>query len=208
MRTAALPDGDRRAAHLADAEVVQGRADADHVGQRVERADLVEVHLVRVDAVRGTLGPGQPGEHVQRAVPHRRGRGRLPSTSARTSAQVRRTSLGGASTSTLVAASPARVTCRAVEPHRLGAQRVDGRLQHGQVGPGPDQRAEQHVAARAGGRVDPEQASRGDRPAARRATRAAKTPAPKPLSMLHTTTPGAHELSIASRAASPPYDVP
>ncbi len=45
-------------------------------------------------------------------------------------------------------------------------------------------------------------------PPARRATRAAKTPAPNPLSMLHTATPGAHEFSIASSAASPPYDVP
>ena len=43
---------------------------------------------------------------------------------------------------------------------------------------------------------------------ARRATRAAKTPAPNPLSMLHTTTPGAQELSIASSAASPSNEAP
>ena len=39
--------------------------------------------------------------------------------------------------------------------------------------------------------------------AARRATRAANTPAPYPLSMLTTVTPGAQELSIASSAAMP-----
>ncbi len=36
----------------------------------------------------------------------------------------------------------------------------------------------------------------------------AKCPAPYPLSMLTTTTPGAHELSIANSAATPPNDAP
>jgi hypothetical protein len=40
------------------------------------------------------------------------------------------------------------------------------------------------------------------------ATRAAWTPAPKPLSMFTTTTPGAQELSIASNAAMPPSEAP
>ena len=44
--------------------------------------------------------------------------------------------------------------------------------------------------------------------AAALATRAAKTPAPYPLSMLTTVTPGAQELSIASSAASPPNEAP
>ena len=39
--------------------------------------------------------------------------------------------------------------------------------------------------------------------AARRLTRAARYPAPKPLSMLTTATPGAQLFSIASNAASP-----
>ena len=78
---------------------------------------------------------------------------------------------------------------------------------------GSDQGAEHHVAARAGAGVEPgESASVGHARTcaarARRATRAANTPAPKPLSMLQTVTPGAQELSIASRAARPPYDVP
>ena len=124
------------------------------------------------------------------------------------SGQVRRTSLAGAATSTWVRCEPGPGHRPGGQPHRLGAERVDGGLQHRQVGPRTDQRAEQHVAAGAGGRVDPGDRHAGARTAARRATRAANTPAPKPLSMLHTTTPGAHELSIASRAARPPYEVP
>ena len=41
-----------------------------------------------------------------------------------------------------------------------------------------------------------------------RAIRAANTPAPKPLSMLQTATPGAHEFSIPSSAARPPKLAP
>ena len=46
------------------------------------------------------------------------------------------------------------------------------------------------------------------RRAVRRAIRAAATPAPYPLSMLTTVTPGAQELSMPSRAASPPKEAP
>jgi hypothetical protein len=38
--------------------------------------------------------------------------------------------------------------------------------------------------------------------------RAAAQPAPKPLSMLQTVTPEAHELSMPSSADSPPNDAP
>src|SRR5206468_8685920 len=69
------------------------------------------------------------------------------------------------------------------------------------------ERAEQHVAADTRGGVEPPDAH-GHSGAARRATRAANTPAPNPLSMFTTVTPGAQELSIASRAARPPNDAP
>src|SRR6185436_14327153 len=72
---------------------------------------------------------------------------------------------------------------------------------------GTDQRAEQHVAAGPGRGVDPADHASA-RGAALRATRAAKTPAPKPLSMFTTVTPGAQELSIPSSAATPPNDAP
>jgi hypothetical protein len=71
-----------------------------------------------------------------------------------------------------------------------------------------DDRAEQHVAADAGAAVHPADDRRGHGRAAPRATRAENTPAPKPLSMLTTVTPGAHELSIASSAANPPNELP
>ena len=66
------------------------------------------------------------------------------------------------------------------------------------------QRTEQHVAAGTRAGVDPPHRLRHR---AFRAMRAACTAAPKPLSML-TTVPGAQELSMASRAASPPKDAP
>ncbi len=128
--------------------------------------------------------------------------------------QVRLTSLGSTSTSTLVAARPARVT--APTDRRIGSTPTASTADcsTGRGGTGVDERAEHHVAARAGTGVEPGERHAGAscRAAvlapARRATLAAKTPAPNPLSMLQTVTPGAHELSIASRAASPPYDVP
>ena len=71
---------------------------------------------------------------------------------------------------------------------------------------GAEQRAQQHVAGSAGRGVDPDVV-----PVIAldwRATRAAKTPAPYPLSMLTTVMPGAQELSIASSAATPPSEAP
>ena len=46
----------------------EARADADDVGDRVERADLVEVHVQRVVAVHRGLGDGEPLEDPQREV--------------------------------------------------------------------------------------------------------------------------------------------
>ncbi len=44
---------------LVQAERVEPRADADHVGERVQRPDLVEVHLVGVDAMDDSLSLGE-----------------------------------------------------------------------------------------------------------------------------------------------------
>src|SRR4029079_6331935 len=93
---------------------------------------------------------------------------------------------------------------------RLRHHRVHGGLQglHGYAG--AQQRPEQHVAAGPGGGVDPHGHADGPRRAgsALRATRAANTPAPYPLSMLTTVTPGAQEFSMPSRAAMPPNEAP
>ncbi len=91
-----------------------------------------------------------------------------------------------------------------LERHGFGSDCVDGRLEHVERNAGADQCAEEHVATGTGRGVDPDR----HLGAALLATRAAKTPAPYPLSMLTTVTPGAHELSMANKAASPPNEAP
>ena len=86
----------------------------------------------------------------------------------------------------------------------FGSDCVDGRLEYVERNAGVHQRTKQHVATGTGRGVDPDR----HLGAALRATRAANTPAPYPLSMLTTVTPGAHELSIAKRAARPPKEAP
>ena len=91
------------------------------------------------------------------------------------------------------------------EPEPVDARRGE-RLAHRRgVGTGIEQRAEQHVARRTPDAVDVEDHSA---PPARRAIRAAIVPAPKPSSMLTTESAAAHELSIASSAATPLKAVP
>ena len=107
------------------------------------------------------------------------------------------------STCTRVAAKPLRVTASTRSATGSGETASTAAWIVVERHAGADQRAEQHVAAGAGRRVDPEGGHR-----AARATRAANTPAPYPLSMLTTVTPGAQELSIASSAASPPNEAP
>ena len=107
------------------------------------------------------------------------------------------------STCTRVAAKPLRDDRLDAQRDRLGRHCVDRGLDRLDRHPGAHQRAEQHVAAGAGGGVDPQGGHR-----AALATRAANTPAPYPLSMLTTVTPGAQELSMASRAAMPPNEAP
>ena len=127
---------------------------------------------------------------------------------ARTSRQVRWSDrVGRTSTWHRVAAKPPRDDGLHAQGDRLGADRVDRVLQDVERHAGTEQRAEEHVAARARRRVDP-QRSVMRRGAVWRATRAANTPAPYPLSMLTTVTPGAQELSIASSAAIPPKEAP
>ena len=85
-------------------------ADADHVGDRVEGADLVEVHVERVVAVHRALGDGEPFEHAQRQVAD----GVVDSADSRSrvrmSRHVRWWTESATSTWTRVAAKPWRVT--------------------------------------------------------------------------------------------------
>ena len=75
-----------------------------------------------------------------------------------------------------------------LDADRLGADGVHGRLHDVQSRARVDQRAEQHVPTGAGRALEPGE-GHGTR-ADRRATRAANTPAPKPLSMLQDDDPG------------------
>ena len=102
-------------------------------------------------------------------------RGRPPRAGSRMSRQVRWVVESATSTWQRVAAKPLRVTCSTWSVTGSGDDRVDGGLQHLDGYAGAEQRAEQHVAAGAGGGVDPDR--HGD-PGARRcrATRAANTP--------------------------------
>ena len=115
------------------------------------------------------------------------------------SRQVRWWAESATSTWQRVAAKPLRVTASTPQRDRLGSDRVDRRLSIVERHAGADQRAEQHVAAGAGGGVDPDRHAGRPGRGACRATRAANTPAPYPLSMLTTVTPGAQELSIAEQ---------
>ena len=204
-RDGAGPDGDGGDGDRVGGEVDEAGADPDDVGDRVEGADLVEVHLLRRGAVDGRLGDreafeGRQGEGADRRVEGRR--------------LEQRPDVGPGAVVLGVGeldVAPGRREGAALDGlgaqrHRLRCDGADGVLQHGERDTGAEQRPEQHVAAGARRGVDPEGADH--RGALCRATRAACTPAPYPLSMLTTVTPGAQELSIASRAATPPSEAP
>ncbi len=157
-------------------------ADADHVGDGVERADLVEVHVARVAAVHGALGDGQPLEGPGREVAHRRVEGGGGQQVADVAPGAVLHGVGQLD----VAAGGGEAVAGDVldaQRHRFGGDRVHRGLQHRDRDARAQQGAEQHVAAGARGGVDPDRHAslRGGsagRGAARRATRAAKTPAP------------------------------
>ncbi|CAB4734048.1 unannotated protein [freshwater metagenome] len=165
------PDGDLAHDHRA-AEVHEPRRDADDVGDRVEGADLVEVHVVRVRAVHGALGLGQPSEGGERQVADRGVEG----CALQQQADVAPGAVVGRVGDLDVAAGRGEAAAGDLldpQRHLLRRDRVDRRLQHLERHPGAEQRPEQHVAARARRGVDPDRHR-----LLCRATRAAKTPAP------------------------------
>ena len=100
-RAEPLPSATGRGGQPGQPEVLEPGDDADDVGQRVERADLVEVHLVGGDPVHAALGDGQPLEHRQGAVADGRCQG-----GARRAAPGRRPRCGGAADSAARARAP------------------------------------------------------------------------------------------------------
>ena len=77
------------------------------------------------------------------------------------SRQVRWWTESAISTWQRVAAKPLRDTRSTRERDRLGGDRVDGRPEHLHRHAGAEQGTEEHVAAGAGGRVDPDGSSSG-----------------------------------------------
>ena len=135
-------------------EVREPGDDADDVGQRVESAHLVEVHVLGRDPVHPALGDGEALEHRQGAVADGGRQG------------------GVGEQRTHVGPGPVRRGLRRVHVHagrpqpvtgdrfrhetdRLHRQRGDGGGRHVERHPGIDERAEQHVARRPGRQVQP-----------------------------------------------------
>ncbi len=199
----------------------QAGADTDDVGDRVQRPDLVEVHVVGVGAVHGRLGDREPVERVVRPHPDVLVQPGLGEQGADVGPGAVRDAVRDLD---VAAGRGEPVAGHALGDDRdvLGCHRLDRVGDHPDRDAGAHQRTEQHVAARPRRRVDP--ADHGAEPRfvcdvwgdsrgrsadeslcgrALRATRAANTPAPKPLSMLTTVTPGAQELSIAEQRGEP-----
>jgi hypothetical protein len=177
------------------------RACGDDVGDRVERPDLVEVHLIDWHVVRHRLGSGQTFEHR---------RGRIPDVRSEICEQCQHVGK---------MADDRRLWC--LDVHLDGAEggpadpfgaqddsqveRIDTRLEHLERNSRIEQRADQHVAAGAGAAVEP---SDHRSPPTRPSMRTAAQAAPKPLSMLTTTTPCAQLASALFSAVDPPVATP
>ena len=199
-------DRQRRAHDAVDAQVLQREGDAAHLPDRVDGADLVEVHLLGIDVVDPRLGVGEPPERLLRSVarPLRQARGvdqradRAPVALRLPRRRVDR----GVRGADRVPAHPLRAQ---LEP--LDAEPGQARADRLRIGAGVEQRAEQHVAGDPGHAVEVEEPGH-PAPPAERAIRAAIVPAPKPSSMLTTATPAAHETSIDIRAVMPESAAP
>ncbi len=109
-RTIPVPVGHRAGPDLVDPQRLQRRGRADHVDDRVEAADLVEVDLFRRPPVEPALGLGQRPEGGEGAVRAPGGGSLASSTRPVMWAAVRTTPVSATRTSTLVAAMPQRST--------------------------------------------------------------------------------------------------
>src|SRR5690606_13662321 len=205
----------RRAGQPLDAQLVQPGRRAGHVYQRIDRADLVEVHVLDRDAVHPRLGFGQRGDDSPRPLADGLGQPRSLDNGVEVGGVAQRLRArrvdGDVRGAQAVLADAPRLDGDAGYP-----QRIDGGLQALQRPPGVQQRAEQHVAADAGEAVKVGGAWHGYsfslgrlfRRRIRLSRRWAAAAAPSPLSMLTTVSRLAQLLSIPSRAASPPKLAP
>ena len=193
--------GERRADDLVDAEVLECEGDAADVGDGVDRADLVEVDLVRRDAVDVALGLGEAAERLVRACMGARGEvGGVDELAD--GGPVAMDVLVGGDDLDPGGADAVALRARVDDVDAEASQPVaDGRLRGARV----EERAEEHVAGDARDGVDVEEPAHA---AAARAMRLATVAAPNPSSMLTTATPGAQEESIDMSATCPPAATP
>ena len=209
------PDGDRTAPDLVDGERFQRCARTDHVDDRVEGTDLVQLDVVRIDAVDRSLDLGEAGEH--RASPSSDALGEVgiveqaEHVAGRSVCSV----ITGRSLGLRVFVDddvrPRGPDSAALDPLEqqgvaVDAEPADRLRDHVGIGARVDERGHRHVAGHAGLAVEPRHPNAGAVVRHRvghvriRATAAA---APKPLSMPTTVTPLAHEACMASRAVTP-----
>ncbi len=71
----ARADGDRARGDLVDPERVEASAGADDIDDCIDRANLMEVHVLDRHAVGLSLGGGQGGKDSERRVAHGRHQG-------------------------------------------------------------------------------------------------------------------------------------
>ena len=187
----------------------------DHVGDRVERADLVEVHVVRrrCRAPRASASASRaktsraPGAHAGR-------RGRPPRA-----ARGRRARCGAAASATRDVDPGRREPVPAYDlgassRDRLGRHRVDGGLHHRRAARRhrPGRRAAcrrwRRRRRRPSRLVTAGRQSRGAGPGVAGHPGGVHAGAVAVVDVARRSTPGAHEFSIASSAARPPNEAP
>ena len=148
-------DGDWTGPHLVDVEELQGGAGADDVDDGVEGAHLVEVDLVRWDAMETPFDLGERREHRQRSA--------LDPWRERAAGE-NLTQLGERARMVHILRSVDRGAGRpqASALHRLGPQLPAGQTETVEDGPnlidwgaGIEQCAQRHVAGDAGEAVEP-----------------------------------------------------
>ena len=226
---AARAERQRAAGEALDAEQAQADDGATDVDDRVDGADLVEMGLRgRPGAVDRGLGRAEQPEDAGRAgAVGGRQAGALDEVKDLAQGARRRVALavdgdgGGGEAGALRG--------RGGDAPAGEAQRLERGGEVGRGDAGGDDGAEQHVAGDAGDGVEVGRADRGlvecagrgrwvahgrlrrgevSGASVRRLTSAAWQPAPKPLSMLTTVTPGAKALRVASSAARPSKAAP
>ena len=213
---------DRRAADARRCEPVERRGGADHVDDRVDRADLVELDVLDGLAVQLRLGAREPVEDVERAAPRAFGQLRVLDRRADVRVVVVRVVRVVLVVVVVVVVIVEHVPGGvdgdvrrrdAVLDHALdlqalaarpdGIERVADHVdRHAEV----DQRAEHHVAGGAARAVDVE--VQALHRFTSRAIFTAATAAPTPLSMLTTVVPGTQPESSEPSATSPSSDTP